>query len=321
MPDNNSNKKIFIAGKMIAPGSQVQIDAEIGRLPTRTPLDIPVFVNRSREPGPVLLLIGGVHGDEINGIEIMRRILIHEYNVPQRGSIVSIPVFNTYGFLSQTRGLPDGRDLNRSFPGGATGSLASRVAHFFMQQILPSVDYIIDFHTGGARRNNYPQIRASFQDEKAKELAKIFATPYILNSPFREKSLRKSAFAAGKPVLVYEGGETLRLRKNVIDNGINGTLRVLHHLGMRDNPIPPPAHDPIIIKRSTWIRSKKSGLYHAEVRNGARVKKNQVLGIVSDPYGDFESKIKAPHEGFVVGINNYPVINQGDPILHLGMSE
>jgi predicted deacylase len=321
MPENNSTDKISIAGRKIAPGAQVQIDAEIGRLPTRTPLDIPVIVSRSKESGPVVLLLGGMHGDEINGIEIMRRIMRSGYNNPDRGTIIAIPVFNVYGFINHTRGLPDGRDINRSFPGAATGSMASRVAHFFMEEILPVVDYIIDYHTGGARRNNYPQIRADFGDPKAKKLAEVFASPYILNSPFREKSLRKSAFRAGKPVIVYEGGETLRLRKNVLDKGINGTLRVLHYLGMRDEIPPEPAQEPITILKSTWIRARKSGLHHLEVRNGHKVKKNQVIGVISDPYGDFESKIKAPNEGFVIGINNFPVVNQGDPILHLGVKE
>lgn len=310
---------ITVAGKRIGPGEQKQIDAEIGKLPTRTPVDIPVFVSRSKEPGPVLLLIGGMHGDEINGIEIMRRIMRNGINNPDCGTIIAIPVFNIYGFLSHERGLPDGRDLNRSFPGSPTGSLASRVAHFFAEDILPSVDYIIDFHTGGARRNNYPQIRAYFEDEKAKELASVFSSPYIIDSPFRDKSLRKAAFTKGKPVIVYEGGETLRLRKNVIDKGVNGTLRVLHHLGMREEPGPVPSKTPVIIKKSTWLRAKKSGLQYLEVRNGERVKKNQVVGIISDPFGDFESKIKAPHDGHIIGINNYPVINQGDPLLHLGV--
>lgn len=317
MPDNNY--KIHVAGRKIAPGSKIQINAELGKLPTRTPVEIPVFVNRSKEPGPVLLLIGGMHGDEINGIEIMRRIIRQGINIPSKGSVICIPVINVYGFLNQTRGLPDGRDLNRSFPGGSTGSLASRIAYFFMNEILPEVDYIIDFHTGGARRNNFPQIRAAFEDAKATEMAKAFSAPFILNSPFREKSLRKSAFKEGKPTIVYEGGETLRLRKNVIDKGINGTLRVMHHLDMRKEPGPAPSQESIIITKSTWVRARRSGLHHAEVKNGDRVRKNQQIGIISDPYGDFEIKLKAPASGYVVGINNYPVINQGDPILHLGM--
>ncbi|MGK7388993.1 MAG: succinylglutamate desuccinylase/aspartoacylase family protein [Candidatus Cyclobacteriaceae bacterium M2_1C_046] len=318
MPENN---KIEVAGRRIAPGSKIQIDAELGKLPTRTPVEIPVFVNRAKEPGPVLLLIGGVHGDEINGIEIMRRIIRLGYNNPSKGTVICIPVFNVYGFLNQSRGLPDGRDLNRSFPGAVAGSLAGRIAHFFMEDVLPAVDYILDFHTGGARRNNYPQIRASFEDEKAKEMAKAFSAPFILNSPFREKSLRKSAFKGGKPTIVYEGGETLRLRKNVIDKGVNGTLRVLHYLGMRDEPGPIPSQESVFIPRSTWIRARRSGLHHAQVKNGEHVKKNQVIGVIADPYGDFEFKIKAPQDGYVIGINNYPVVNQGDPILHLGMPE
>ncbi|MTI19899.1 succinylglutamate desuccinylase/aspartoacylase family protein [Fulvivirga sp. RKSG066] len=313
-------RNIVIDGHEVAPGEELQINAVIGRLPTRTPINIPVFVNRAVEDGPVLLIMAGVHGDETNGIEIVRRFLKNKYNKPTRGTIIAIPVYNVYGFINHSRGLPDGKDLNRSFPGSQSGSLASRVAHFLTTQIIPVIDYGLDFHTGGKSHNNYPQIRAYFESEADTELAQIFGAPFIIHSGFRDKSLRKSAAKAGKQILVYEGGETLRLRKHVIDSGVNGILRVMKHLGMRDEA-PEIIHKPIFIENSSWVRAKYAGLHHSLVRNGAKVEKKQLIGLITDPYGQFEKQIKSPMDGYVIGINNYPVVNMGDALLHIGSAK
>lgn len=309
--------EIVIDGHKIARGEELQINALIARLPTRTPINIPVFVSRAKKAGPTLLVMAGVHGDETNGIEIMRRIIRNKYYKPTRGTVIAIPVFNVYGFINHSRGLPDGKDLNRSFPGSKNGSLASRVAYFMTNEILPQVDFGIDFHTGGASHNNYPQIRAHFQSEVELEMAKAFGAPFIIESPFRDKSLRKTAARAGKPILVYEGGETLRLRKQVLDVGVSGMLRLMKHLGMRDDA-PEPVNDPIFIKSSVWVRAKHAGLHHAHVRNGNKIERNQNLGLITDPYGQFEKVIKSPVNGYVIGINNYPVVNMGDALLHIG---
>jgi len=310
-------KKIEIDGRLVKPGEEVQINAVIGRLPTRTPVNIPVFVNRSKIDGPVLLIMAGIHGDETNGIEIVRRFIKDRLDKPLIGTVISIPVVNVYGFINHSRGLPDGKDLNRSFPGSKTGSLASRLAYFMMNEILPLIDYGLDFHTGGKSHNNYPQIRAFFNSEEDMELAKIFGPPFIIHSGFREKSLRKAASKNGKQILVYEGGETLRLRKQVIDKGIEGILRVMHHLKMREDSTP-PSMESIIIGNSSWVRAKYAGLHHSLVRNGEKVDKNQLLGLITDPYGQFEKKIKSPMDGYVIGINNFPVVNMGDALLHIG---
>lgn len=310
-------KDIVIDGKHIRPGENVQINALIARLPTRTPINIPVFVSRSKKDGPVLLIMAGVHGDETNGVEIMRRLISGKHYIPDVGTVIAIPVFNVYGFINHERGLPDGKDLNRSFPGSKNGSLASRVAHFFTTEILPQIDFGLDFHTGGASHNNYPQIRAAFELDAERELAEVFGAPLIIKSPFREKSLRKTAFRVGKPVLVFEGGETMRLRKQVIDVGVNGTLRVMKHLGMRSDA-PDPAHACHFLTSSQWVRAKHAGMHHSYVRNGSRVEKNQLLGVITDPYGQFEKQIKSPITGIIIGINNFPVVNMGDALLHVG---
>lgn len=307
---------MVIDGHKIAPGQKLQINALIARLPTRTPINIPVFVARSKEDGPTLLVMAGVHGDETNGVEILRRFIASKNYIPKIGTVIAIPVFNVYGFINHERGLPDGKDLNRSFPGSKTGSLASRVAYFFTSEILPQIDYGLDFHTGGASHNNYPQIRSALELPMEMELAKVFGAPLIIKSPFRDKSLRKTAAKAGKPVLVFEGGETLRMRKQAIDAGMNGILRVMKYLGMRDEA--PKTDESVFITDSTWIRAKYAGLHHSFVRNGSRVAKNQLLGLITDPYGQFEKKIKSPIDGVVVAINNYPVVNMGDALMHIG---
>lgn len=314
MPD----KPMVIDGREILPGEQVQINALIGRLPTRTPINIPIFVSRAKKSGPTLLLMAGVHGDETNGIEIVRRALQTDIYKPVKGTVIAIPIFNVYGFINQSRGLPDGKDLNRSFPGSATGSLASRVAYYFSDQILPNVDFGIDFHTGGASRNNFPQLRGLFEDTEELNLARAFAPPYLINSPYRERSLRKTAAKLGKHILVFEGGQTLRLRKSVIDVAITGIRRVMHYHGMLQD-IPPDGPEPIYLRNSNWIRARYSGLHHANIRNGAQVYKGDILGWITDPYGQFEKKVKCPHDGYVIGVNNYPVVNMGDALLHIGV--
>ncbi|MEQ8927642.1 MAG: succinylglutamate desuccinylase/aspartoacylase family protein [Fulvivirga sp.] len=310
-------KEMVIDGHKIAPGQNLQINALIARLPTRTPINIPVFVSRSKKDGPTLLIMAGVHGDETNGVEILRRLIASKSYIPKIGSVIAIPVFNVYGFINHERGLPDGKDLNRSFPGSKTGSLASRVAYFFTSEILPQIDFGLDFHTGGASHNNYPQLRSALELPMEMELAKAFAPPLIIKSSFRDKSLRKTAAKEGKPVLVFEGGETLRMRKQAIDHGVEGSLRVMKYLGMRDDA-PEPDKETIFIQESTWVRAKYAGLHHSYVRNGSKVEKNQLLGVITDPYGQFEKKIKSPMDGVVIGINNYPVVNMGDALMHVG---
>ena len=306
-----------IAGQEIKKGESKRIHANIAKLPSGTLIDIPIFVHRAKKEGPSLLLIAGMHGDEINGVEIMRRIISEELHRVTCGTVICIPIINIYGFINFSRDVPDGKDINRSFPGSKSGSLASQVAHFLMDEIIPYIDYGIDFHTGGARINNYPQIRIKADDEENLKLAKAFSTAFILNSPFRDKSLRKEAFKLEKRILVFEGGESLRLRKSAIDEGINGMLRVMNHLGMISQA-PDPTQVSAIIDVSSWIRARSAGLHFAKVRNGSAVKKKQILGVVSDPFGSYALDIKSPVDGFILGLNNNPVVNRGDALFHIG---
>ncbi|WP_456459446.1 succinylglutamate desuccinylase/aspartoacylase family protein [Reichenbachiella sp.] len=312
---------IKIAGITIAPGEEKQIDAQIAKLPSRTPIDIPIIVSRSTKPGPTLLITGGMHGDEINGIEIVRRIIANNYHRPLIGTMICIPILNVYGFINFSRQTSDGgKDINRSFPGTRNGSLASQLAYRLTQDILPLIDYGIDFHTGGARINNYPQVRAQLDDPKNLELAQAFSPKFMIHSPFREKSFRKEAAKAGKSILVYEGGESLRLRKHAIDVGVNGLLRVMKHLNMREEA-PVSKGGLFHIKKSSWLRAKSAGIYHSFCRTGEFIEKGTVVGLITGPYGEFEHKMKAPTSGYAIAINNKPVVNRGDALIHIGFVE
>ncbi|WP_234572188.1 succinylglutamate desuccinylase/aspartoacylase family protein [Rhodohalobacter sp. 614A] len=306
---------IEINGEKIGRGEKKELDLKIARLPTYTNIDLPVRVIRAKEPGPVVLLTGGLHGDEINGIEIVRSLLANKYLNLEKGSIIAIPLMNVYGFIQNARGVPDGKDINRSFPGSKSGSLAKLVAYTIMNQIIPKIDFGIDFHTGGSSRSNYPQIRCVLDIEKNLELAKAFAPPIILHSPLIDKSFRKAAYKKRKHILVYETGESMRFDENGIQEGINGTLRLLKHLGMIDEA--PEPHHPEIYEKSDWARASFAGLYHAKVKLGDYVEKGMILGFITDPYGNEKKKVKSRFDGRIIGINNCPVVHKGDAILHI----
>lgn len=313
-------KVVRIAGQEIKPGESKEIDIKIARLPSHTQIDTPIFVHRAMEDGPVLALMAGMHGDEINGVEIVRRILDSDLNRAKRGTVVCMPVVNVYGFLNYSREVPDGKDINRSFPGNKTGSLASRVAHHLMREVIPYIDYGIDFHTGGAARTNYPQIRCVMSNEKNVELAAAFHAPFTIDSPFRPRSLRQAASKKGKNIIVYEGGESLRFDTHAIEAGLAGTLRLMKHLNMIDWA-PEASEENKIIWNSTWVRARTAGLFQANIRAGVKVEKNQWLGTMTDPFGEFKEQIKSPTTGYVIGLNNAPVINAGDALLHIGLDD
>ena len=310
-------KDIIINGHTIKPGQFMEATLNTYRLPTRTFIEIPVHVFRSKNKGPVLLLSAGMHGDETNGIEIIRRLIRGNYFQHLLcGSVVAIPIINIVSFLNSSRDLPDGRDLNRCFPGSAAGSLGSRMAYDLMKTILPQIDIGVDFHTGGAKINNYPQIRCTFEDKKSLDMAKQFGPPFILNSPYREKTFRHEAAKKKKPILVYEAGESLRFNALAIKEGMNGCLRLMNKLGMLETEIPDA--ETRTLKGTKWVRAKISGLFITEKKYGGFVEKNEVIGTISDPYGDTEIPLIAPGDGYIIGINNKPVVNEGDAIMHIG---
>ncbi len=314
-------KKIIILGEQVPPGQKRILYLDIARLHTHTKIEIPVIVERAREDGPVLLLNAGIHGNELNGVEIVRELLVNKYTKPEKGMVISIPTLNVFGFLNQTREFPDGKDLNRSFPGSKNGSLASIFAYHMMNEIVPHTDYCIDFHTGGAQRFNTSQLRISRNDNELLELAKIFNPRFIVYANERDKSFRQAAGDLGKKVLLFEGGKSLDFKQRITQRGVTGTLRVMHHLGMRDFSKELESsknNGAVIINESTWLRAKYAGLYRFFVKDGTKVEKGDIVGSISDPYGKFEYKVKMPKSGYIIGLNHAPIVYKGDAIVHLG---
>ncbi|WP_236704868.1 succinylglutamate desuccinylase/aspartoacylase family protein [Hymenobacter sp. AT01-02] len=325
MPDSVTTAlapvNLLLNGLTIKPGEQVLTRLVISRLPSGTVIDIPVHVFRSQQPGPTVLLMAGMHGDEVNGIETIRRLIRRDMLQPLRGTIIAIPILNIYGFLNFSREVPDGKDVNRSFPGNPRGSLASRVAHRFMREIMPLIDYGIDFHTGGATRANIPQIRCLLQqDAETDALAAAFCAPFTLHAALRPGSLREAAMQLEKRIIVFETGESLRLDENGIDEAIAGTFRLLQHLGMVAEAAL-PARPSVVCMRSSWLRARYAGLFRSHVHLGDYVEKGQVYGTVSDPYGERSVRLEAPVAGYIIGLNHMPVVNQGDALVHVGRTD
>ncbi len=301
-------------------GESRVVNFDIASLPTRTSINLPVHIYRAPVDGPVLLLTGGLHGDELNGVETIRRLIDSDEIVPDRGSVIAIPIVNIYGFIQNSRGLPDGKDINRSFPGvKKDGSLAKLLAYTIMENIIPLVDCGVDFHTGGASRSNYPQLRVDLKNEKAVTLAKAFAAPLIINSKPIAKSFRNSAYRKGKDILVYETGESLRFDEFGIKEAIEGTIRLMKHLNMTNKR--PKKQSTEIFEKSSWIRAKYAGLFLPSVDLGEKVKKRQLLGYINGAYGELNAKVLSPKDGTIIGINYCPVINKGDAIIHYSFND
>ncbi len=313
-----SDDKFKILGKEIERGQRAFLEIEVAKLHTRNTIKIPVIVERAKIDGPTLLLMGGVHGDEVNGVAIVRNIIRKKYNKPKRGVIICIPVLNVFGYLSLTREFPDGRDLNRMFPGYANGSLASQFAYRFTKEIAPFVDYVLDFHSGGADRANIPQIRCNIKEEKALELAKVFGAPFISHSNYIPKSVRDTFNKLGKTILLFEGGKSKNLNESVIHAGVRGAVNVMKHLGIQDGEIKSNKNQ-IIIKKSKWLRAPSSGMFQLLAENGSKVEKSDVLGLITDPYGEYEKKVIAPFSCYIFGVNNAPIVNKGDALFHVSV--
>lgn len=310
---------MIILGQEILPGKHYELNLSVAKLHTSTPVQIPIHIDRAKEDGPTIVLMAGMHGDEINGIEIIRRIIRKKLNKPTKGTIICIPIFNIFGFLNLKRELPDGRDLNRSFPGSSTGSLASQFAYQFMKEIAPVADVIIDFHTGAAQRNNFAQIRCDFEDERSVELAKIFNPPVVLDSTLIPKTIREAIQKSGKQYLLFEGGKANSIEESVVEEGINGAKLILNHFGMRSFKIDTSTNRaPVFLGQSKWLRAPNSGLFLAQVKNGSKVKKGELLGIIMDPFGKIERKVKSSKDGVVFCVNEAPTVYKGDAIFHIG---
>ncbi|WP_231507404.1 succinylglutamate desuccinylase/aspartoacylase family protein [Flavobacterium sp. ZB4P23] len=314
-------KNITILKEPILPGDSKTINMEIAKLHTMTKLKIPIIVERSKINGPTVLFTAGLHGDEINGIEIVRQLIVQKINKPKTGTIICIPVINVFGFVNQSREFPDKRDLNRVFPGSKTGSLASRFAYNLLKEIIPHVDYVIDFHSGGASRFNAPQIRIVPNNPELKALSDIFNTSFTMYSKNIPGTFRNSCNKLGVKMLLFEGGKSIDINETVTQEGVEGSKRILHHLGMLNAKKKTiiPEKETIYIEKSVWVRAKYSGMFHGYTKIGNYVTKGQLLGSISDPYGKVEHKVKAPNSGYIFNVNDAPIVYQGDAIYHLSL--
>jgi hypothetical protein len=312
-------KPLVILKETILAGESKTINMEIAKLHTMTKLKIPIIVERSKLDGPTVLFTACLHGDEINGTEIVRQLIVQKINKPKRGTIICIPIINIFGFINKTREFPDGRDLNRVFPGSKTGSLASRFAYYILKDIIPHVDYAIDFHAGGASRFNAPQIRIVPENKELKKLSDVFNAPFTLYSKNISGSFRNSCDKLGVKMLLFEGGKSLDINDAVTKEAIDGTKRFLAYLDMLDTrkKIISDENKTIYIEKSNWVRAKHSGMFHGLTAIGSFVKKGDLLATISDPYGKVEHKVKAPHAGFIINVNDAPIIYQGDAIFHV----
>lgn len=300
----------------IAAGKRARIELPIGYLMSGTPVALPLVVTHGRTDGPTMWLTAAVHGDEIAGVEIIRRV--HEQLDPttMAGTVIAIPVVNVHGFNNGDRYLPDRRDLNRSFPGTLRGSLASRIAYLMMNEVVARSDFGIDLHTGSDHRTNLPQIRANLDDPKTLKLAKAFGAPVLIHSHTRDGSLRQSATDTGGTALLYEGGEADRFDEDAIAIATAGIQRVLKQQKITTDG-PRRAKKGHVSRTSNWIRATRSGIVHMERNLGDHVSAGELIATIYDPFGKRLSTLKTRHPGIIIGCTQRPLVNRGDAVIHI----
>jgi uncharacterized protein len=309
---------IEIGAKQIAAGSRGTIDLPVSVLSDHTPVSMSAHVVHGHKPGPTLFISAAVHGDEVIGVEIVRRLLRAPNLGHLRGTLLAVPIVNSFGFLNHSRYLPDRRDLNRSFPGSAQGSLASRLAQLFMSEIVSRSDVGIDLHSAAIHRTNLPQIRVSATQPGTMALAEAFGAPLIVTSRIREGSLRQAAAKIGVDVLLFEAGEGLRFDEFAARSGVTGILRVMHRLGMIGGKgITRPRRASILSHSTQWLRAPAGGLLRTFKTIGDEARKGDLLGVISDPFGEAETEILVENEGLLIGRTNLPVVNEGDGLFHI----
>ncbi|MCR9261895.1 MAG: succinylglutamate desuccinylase/aspartoacylase family protein [Pseudomonadaceae bacterium] len=326
-PPKNKSRRVKarpleIAGQVVQPGERIQFDLPTARLYTHTPLNMPVEIIHGRFEGPVLLICAAIHGDELNGVEVIRRVRSFRSLDRLQGTLILIPVVNLFGFIHQSRYLPDRRDLNRSFPGSERGSIASRVAHVFFDNIVKRCTHIIDLHTAAINRDNLPQIRAALDEPGVPEMATGFSIPVIINSDLIENSLRCEAGKLGIPIITYEAGEALRLNERAIVTGVRGIVSVMRALKMLPGRrIRTVRAEPYIARSSKWVRASMDGMFRPLVQLGAWVKRGAALGVISAPFSSQEEVLAAEADGIVICVNNLPLVNEGEALFHIARFE
>lgn len=310
-----------LSGVEVQRGERRTVDVPLPQLYTHTAIPMPVQVLHGTKDGPRLFLTAALHGDELNGMEIIRRVVARLDPARIRGTVLAVPVVNMFGLITQSRYLPDRRDLNRSFPGSPNGSLASRLACTVRREIIRSCTHGIDLHTAGVNRTNLPQIRANLDDPETRQCAVAFGAPVIVNSAVRDGSLRQAAVESGVHVLVYEAGEPLRFNDDAIETGVSGVLRVMTALGMRIGHSRIRRKPHLEVRTSKWVRARRSGILRLSIGVGDHVRKGQVIGQISDSFEESKVVVRSPHTGLVIGQTVNPLVYRGDAIVHVGVPE
>lgn len=316
MPENNLNEPITVGDVIVKPGRKTRIELPFAKVVTGATENLPVVVINGRSQGPHVWLSGAIHGDELNGVEIVRRIIRELDAKSLRGAVIAVPIVNPLGFMIESRYLPDRRDLNRSFPGSKRGSTAARLAHLFMEQIVDQCSVGIDLHTATNHRINLPQLRANIDDPETLRMAKAFGAPFTIHARLRDGSLRQAASERGKTVLLYEAGQAHRFDDDAIDVGVAGVMRTLRALGMHDARLPRGSRTKLI-RRTRWVRARRGGLAEISVSLGQRVEEGEPIAAISDAFGTRPTTVKAPQTGWIIARTLRPLVNSGDALAHI----
>lgn len=310
------NEPITVGDVTVEPGRKVQIELPFARVVTGATESLPVKVINGRSAGPNMWLSAAIHGDELNGIQVIRRVIRDLDAKNLRGAVIAVPIVNPLGFINESRYLPDRRDLNRSFPGSARGSTASRLARLFMDQVVDQCTVGIDLHTASNHRINHPQIRANLDDPMTLKLARAFGAPFSIHAKLRDGSLRQAAAENDKTVLLYEGGQAHRFDDDAIETGVVGVLRTMRAMGMIDVRLPRVSKTRLI-RRTRWIRARRGGIVELEVRLGDHVSGGERLALISDAFGMRPTQVKATEPGWVIARSLRPLVNSGDSLVHI----
>jgi hypothetical protein len=313
-------KPLRIGGTSIKPGKRTVINLQVPPLYTHTSLSMPVHIVRGEKDGARLFISAAIHGNEINGIEIIRRMLNLDLISKIKGTLITVPVVNIYGFINQSRYLPDRRDLNRSFPGSKSGSLAGRLANIFLEEIADHCTHGIDLHTAAMHRENLPHVRTYLEDQEARRMANAFSVPVILNTALTEGSMRKALYEKNIPVIVYEGGEALRFNEQAIRAGVYGVVSVMRELGMLPKSKSSASTESLVAKSGVWIRAAQSGIFRNAISLGAVVKKDQELGVITDQSGVEKGLVRSSVNGIVIGCSRIPLVHEGEALFHIASS-
>lgn len=307
-----------LGGETIAPGTRRIVDIPVSAFSDHTPVHLSVEVLHGRRPGPVMFVSAAIHGDEVIGVEIVRRLLRSKPLEKLAGTLMAVPIVNTFGFLNHSRYLPDRRDLNRCFPGSQSGSLGSRLAHIFLNEVVMRADFGIDLHSAAVQRDNLPQIRLTAGNPRLRPLGEAFGAPVMMTSKLRDGSLRMAAHEAGVDVLLYEAGEGLRFDELAARTGVAGILRVMQSRGMiGTRGVPKRRAKPVFCDQSRWLRAETGGLFRAWRGIGDLVAEGDAIGAISDPFGQHDSEVVSEMAGIIIGRTNMPVVNEGDALFHV----